>query len=228
METRTLAAIAVADDVPSIVMRDVSWSDYEAMLRIIGERRIFVNYNRGVMEVMVPSHPHEVVADFLGLMVDILSEELEIACEAGGSTTHRRVDLGKGVEPDRCFWLRDKAAAMLGRRELDLAIDPAPSLAIEVNDTSSSLDRMAIHAALGVDEVWRYDNGLEFHRLENGAYQRTEISVSFPKLSLAEAARFLEESRTMGRVPWMKAFRRYVRDELVAPPPEPRNGADQP
>ncbi len=132
METRTLPRIGLARDVPSIVMRDVNWADYEAMLRIIGERRIFVNYDRGVMEVMVPSHPHEVVADYLGLMVDILSEELEIPCEAGGSTTHRRVDLEKGVEPDRCFWLHDKAAPMPGRRELDLAVDPAPSLAIEV------------------------------------------------------------------------------------------------
>ena len=43
-----------------------------------------------------------------------------------------------------------------------------------------------------------------------------------------QAARFLEDSRTMGRVPWMKEFRRYVRDELAAPPPGPRNGADQP
>jgi Uma2 family endonuclease len=222
-----MAPVAVADDVPSIVMRDVSWADYESMLRIIGERRIFVNYDRGVMEVMVPSHPHEVVADYLGLMVDILSEELEVPCEAGGSTTHRRLDLEKGVEPDRCFWLRDKSAAMLGRRELDLAIDPAPSLVIEVNYTSSSVDRMGIYAALEVDEVWRYDAGLEFHKLEHGAYQRTEMSAGFPTLSLAVAARFLEDSRTMGRVAWMKAFRQYVRDALAAPPPEPRNGADQ-
>src|SRR5262249_11467857 len=158
--------VGLTHDVPSIVMRDVSWSDYEAMLRIIGERRIFVNYDCGVMEVMVPSHPHEVVADYLGLMVDILSEELDIPCEAGGSTTHPSMDLEKGVEPDRCFWLRDKAAAMPGRRKLDLAVDPAPSLAIEVNYTSSSLDRMRIYAALRVNEVWRYDDGLEFHKLE--------------------------------------------------------------
>ena len=228
METRTLSPVGLACDVPSIVMRDVSWADYEAMLRIIGERRIFVNYDGGVMEVMVPSRTHEVVADFLGLMVDILSEELEIPCEAGGSTTHRRVDLEKGVEPDRCFWLRDKAASMQGRHELDLTIDPAPSLVIEVNYTSSSVDRMGIYAALRVNEVWRYDAGLEFHKLENGTYQRTEISPNFPMLTAAEAARFLDDAGMMGRVTWMKAFRRYVRDELAAPPPEPRNGAGQP
>ncbi len=228
METRTRPLIGVTGEGPGIVMRGVSWADYEAQLRIIGERRIFVNYDRGVMEVLVPSHPHEVVADFLGLMVDILTEELEIPCEAGGSTTQRRMDLEKGVEPDRCFWLGDRAASMTGRRDLDLSVDPAPSLAIEVNHTSSSVDRMGIYAALGVDEVWRHDAGLEFHKLQDGAYRHTEISANFPMLTLTDAARFLEDSRTMGRVPWMKAFRRYVRDELAAPPPGPRNGAGQP
>jgi hypothetical protein len=46
-------------------------------------------------------------------------------------------------------------------------------------------------------------------------------------LSLAVAARFQEDSRTMGRVAWMKAFRQHVRDALAAPPPEPRNRAEQ-
>ncbi len=56
----------------------------------------------------------------------------------------------------------------------------------------------------------------------------TEISPNFPMLTAAEAARFLDDAGMMGRVTWMKAFRRYVRDELAAPPPEPRNGAGQP
>lgn len=226
MNTRTLPVVGFTSSVPSIVLRGVRWADYEAMLRIIGERRIFVNYDRGAMEVMVPSHPHEVVADYLGLMVDILSEELEIPCEAGGSTTHRRMDLEKGVEPDRCFWLHDRATVMTGRHKLDLTVDSSPSLAIEVNDTSSSLDRMMIYAALGVDEVWRHDDGLEFHKVEDGRYHRTDVSVNFPMLTVVEASRFLEDSARMGRVAWMKAFRQYVRDELSGLPPGPRNGVN--
>jgi Uma2 family endonuclease len=213
---------------PGIVLHGMTWDDYEAMLRIIGEHRIFVNYDRGVMEVLVPSHPHEQIADFLGLMVDILSEELDIPCEAGGSTTHRRPDLEKGVEPDRCYWTRAKAAAMVGRRELDLSLDPAPSLVIEVNYTSSSIDRMAIYAALRVDEVWRYRDGLEFLGLDRGAYRPADSSRSFPMLARAEASRFLEMSRAMERVAWMKAFRRYVRDVLAPRPQEGPDGAAPP
>ena len=190
--------------------------DYEAMLRIIGERRIFVNYDCGIMEVMVPSLPHERVADFLGLMIDILCEELDIACEAGGSTTHRRPDLEKGIEPDRCYWLRDKAPVMVGRRNLDLTSDPAPSLAIEVNYTHSSVDRMAIYAALGVDEVWRYDESLQlqfFTLRGDRAYVSTNLSRNFPMLTAAEATRLLDTSRSMERVAWMRWFRQFVRVE---------------
>lgn len=205
-----------APEPPGIVLRGVSWADYEAQLRIIGERRVYVNYDGGVMEVMVPSFPHEDVKDGLRLTVDIFCEELGIPTRAGGSTTHRRDDLEKGIEPDECYWLRAKAAAMVGRRALDLAVDPAPSLAIEVNYTSSSVDRMAIYAALGVEEVWRFDRGLVFLALRaDGTYEPVDPSRQLPPLTLAEASRHLGEFLAMGRLEWMRAFRRYARDVLV-------------
>ena len=84
----------------------------------------------------------------------------------GGSTTHQREDLEKGVEPDQCSWLEPRPGQRLGYRTLDLSIYPAPSLVIEVNYTHRSISRMAIYASLGVDEVWRYDDGLSFHSSE--------------------------------------------------------------
>jgi hypothetical protein len=122
----------------------------------------------------------------------------------------------RSFDPDRCDWRCAKAAAMVSRRELDLSLNPAPSLVIEVNSTSSSIDRMTIYAALGVDEVWRYRDGLEFLGLDRGAYRPADSSRTFPMLARAEAARFLEMSRSMERVAWMRTFRRYVR-EVLAP-----------
>ena len=94
--------------------------------------------------------------------------------------------------------------------------DPAPTLVIEVNYTNSSVNRMAIYAALGVDEVWRHHRGLEVSPSERrGIYQPIDRSLNLPMLTLADADRLLEDSRNMGRVPWMKAFRRYVRENIV-------------
>ena len=104
---------------------------------------------------------------------------------------------------------------MLGRLELDLTVHPAPSLVIEVNYTSSSVDRMAIYAALGVDEVWCFHRALEFHRLEDGLYQPTDRSLAFPMLTVSECACLLEKIQVMGRVTWMKEFRRHVRDNFI-------------
>jgi Uma2 family endonuclease len=227
MATVTEPTTSGVHEAASVLIEGASWSDYEAMLRIIGERHIFVNYDQGIMEVMVPTYSHERICEFLALMVDILAEELDLPCEAGGSTTHRRADLEKGVEPDKCYWLHAKGVAMLGRRDLDLAIDPAPSLVIEANYTSSSVDRMAIYAALGVDEVWRFHRGLKFLRLEGGVYQPMDRSLNLPMLTLAEAERLLEKSQNIGRVPWMKAFRQYVRENFVPGAQERGDGKNQ-
>jgi Uma2 family endonuclease len=222
MATVTEQPAAQVHETASVVIDGATWADYEAMLHIIGERRIFVNYDQGVMEVMVPSHIHEDLKDCLRLMVDILGEEAEIPMHNGGSTTHRREDLEKGVEPDECYWLREKAAAMIGVLDLDLSINPAPSLVIEVNYTHSSVSRMAIYATLGVDEIWRYDDGLIFFTLrEDGTYEPINWSRQVPYLSIAEAMRQVDAYRSMGRTAWMRAFRRYAREELIsAIPPQ--------
>src|SRR5439155_21205675 len=50
MATVTEPAAAEGFEVPSIVIDGATWADYEAILLINGDRRIFVNYNHGVME----------------------------------------------------------------------------------------------------------------------------------------------------------------------------------
>ena len=52
-----------------LVFADVPWDNYEAMLQIVGERRIRVTYDQGAMEVSMPSQWHEQAAQLLGLFV---------------------------------------------------------------------------------------------------------------------------------------------------------------
>ena len=112
---------------PGVVFQGVTWDDYEAMLRIVGERPIRVTYDRGRMEVFMPSFGHEDDAHLLGLMVESLTDELHIPVKAGRSTTHRRRDLDRGTEPDQCYWFGENARHMIGKRQLDLSIDPRPT-----------------------------------------------------------------------------------------------------
>ena len=50
-----------------LLLRDVGWNDYEAMLEIVGERHVRVTYDRGTMEVAMPSQLHEQTAQLFGL-----------------------------------------------------------------------------------------------------------------------------------------------------------------
>ena len=200
-----------------VVFHGVSWDDYEAMLRIVGERPIRVIYDQGTMEVFMPSFGHESDADMLSRMVYLLTEELEISVVGGGATTHKRLDLQKGAEPDKCFWLRENARRVRGKRSLDLTRDPPPDLVIEVDVTRTSLDRLKIFAALKVPEVWRADGRtVQFLALApDGTFQRKTMSRNFPALRVSSVARFLKQGRTADTMAWVRAFRQFVRRELL-------------
>src|SRR5207302_1383935 len=99
----------------------------------------------------------------LGRFIDVLTEEFHLPCRAGRSVTLRRRRKRRGLEPDNCYWIAN-AARLQGKVRLDLRTDPPPDLAVEVDVTASSLDRMSIYAALRVPEVWRLSAaGLAFH-----------------------------------------------------------------
>jgi Uma2 family endonuclease len=202
---------------PSVVFHDVTWDDYEAMLRIVGERHIRVNYDRGEMEIMSPLFRHGNSSFLLGSMVSVLVVELDIPFEPADPVTLRRPDLEKGVEPDKLFYFRDNAAKVRGKRDLDLTIDPPPDLVIESDLTSSSIPRLPIFAAMGIPEVWRFDDDeLQFLHLQpDGTYQLRDRSLAFPLLPLTDAARFLEQGQDSDKTAWIRGFQTFVRDNYA-------------
>src|SRR5262245_7087525 len=201
---------------PGVVFHDVTWEDYEAMLRIVGERAIRVTFDQGIMEVFMPSFGHERDAYLLGRMVDVLTEELEIAVEGGDTTTHKRRDLQKGAEPDKSYWLGENARRVRAKHQLDLDVDPVPDLVIEVDVTRTSLDRLKIFGALGVPEVWRSDGRtLQFlHLQEDGTYERRSASLNFAGLHVSAVARFLKQARTADKTAWIRSFRVFIRENI--------------
>jgi Uma2 family endonuclease len=148
-----------------------------------------------------------------------LTEELGLPVKAGGSTTFRRRRRRRGLEPDDCYWIA-REPQVRGKRHIDLRTDPAPDLAIEVDVSHSSLDRMAIYAALGVPEVWRLTaEGLTFHVLgKDRKYAESAHSLAFPQVTPANLAGFLALRGQMDENAVVQQFRAWVR-QLVAPPP---------
>src|SRR2546421_12578758 len=80
--------------------------------------------------------------------------------------------------PTPSGWLAGAGRAPGG----ELRTDPPPDLAIEVDVSHSSLDRLGIYAALGVPEVWRLDDDrLSFYVL-GGQQTYAPSAVSPPPL----------------------------------------------
>jgi Uma2 family endonuclease len=206
----------------SLLLSGVDWEMYTRLLRIFAERPgIRLTYDRGVLEIMSPSLEHDDDGQFLADLVFVLTEELGLPLKRGGSTTLRRRLRRRGIEADACFWIVN-APRMAGRRRLNLRTDPPPDLAIEVDVTRSSLDRLSIYAALAVPEVWRLDGDtLTFHVLgANRKYTAAAASLSFPLVAPADLLGFLQQARQAGdENAVIRQFRDWVRQRRAAATP---------
>ncbi len=199
-----------------LLLPGTSWADYEAMLRIVGDRHVRVTYDGDAMEVSVPSQKHEQLAQWLGLFVSRLAEELQIPYEPLGMTTWKKASSARGLEPDQCYYFAHEAIVR-EKSVIDLEVDPPPDLAIEVDITHSSLDRLAIYAILGVPEVWRHD-GRSLVMLglgPDGRYTPLESSVSLPRLRPSDVEQFLELGRTLDKLHWARELRQWASVELL-------------
>jgi len=197
------------------LLKNISWQTYESLVNELAEQPgIRLTYDRGNLEIMTPSAPHEGSKKILGRFVESVSEELNIEIRSLGSLTCRREDLARGLEPDQCYYIENEDVVW-DKQQIDLNQDPPPDLVVEIDVTSSSIDRLSLYASLGVPEVWRYDgNRLIIYQLEAQEYVERTVSPTFPFLSQVEMLRFLELRRTTKENALIRLFREWVRSQI--------------
>ncbi|MGH9322784.1 MAG: Uma2 family endonuclease [Vicinamibacteria bacterium] len=198
----------------SVVLSNVSWETYENLLEDLADSSApRLTYDQGVLEIMSPTPEHEKLNRTLNLIVEIVAAELDVRVQILGSTTFKREDRKRGFEPDSCFYVAN-AHRIRGKKRLDLAIDPAPDLVIEIDITSSSIPRTPIYAQFGVAEVWRYDgSSLRMSKLVGSDYVVTDQSLSFPILTCRVLEDFLTKSEEWEDHPRLV---RAIRDWVAA------------
>lgn len=207
----------------AVVLSNVDWRTYTRLLKALDERpRLRLTYDCGKLEIMVTSPEHESDSAFLALLVAVLAREFKLPVKSGGSVTMKRKQMKKGLEPDKCFWLAN-AAKIVGVKRLDLRIHPPPDLAIEVDVTSSSMNRVRIYAALGVPEVWRLDgDDLSFHQLAGKKYAQVPTSTTFAGVTPADLMTFVKQARgALDENDTIDAFRAWLQARLAPPPAAP-------
>ena len=198
------------------ILPGIHWETYQNLVRDLeSQPGMRLTYDHGTLEIMMPLPPHERYKRLLGRFVEVTTEELGIEICSLGSTTWTREDLRKGLEADECYYIQNELVVR-GKDVIDLTIDPPPDLAIEVDSTSSSMNRMGIYAALGVPEIWRFDREiLTILNLVNNDYQPSEMSLVLPMFDTVVLRSFLELSLTMGETSLIRYVRQWVREKLA-------------
>jgi len=195
-----------------VILHGVTWATFERLLADRGDSAgVRLVYDQGTVELTMPSPEHEWFKATLTQIVDAIACARDRHYENLASTTFTREDLGRGFEPDACFYIQH-ADAVRTLRRLNLTLDPPPDLVLEIDLTSPSLNKLPLYAALGVPEVWRYTReGIHLYQRQGEGYEPIEVSRVFPAVSRADLTHFLEQSRAMSnRTAWFKAVVAWV------------------
>ena len=193
-----------------MVLRNVSW---ETFVALADEREGSVprmTYDEGVLEMMSPKRKHENLGCLIGRMIEAYSEIRGIEILSVASVTVKRSDLQKTYEADESYYVSN-IDRVLAKEELDFEVDPAPDLVVEIELTSSAIDKLELFAAMQVREVWRHDGDtLQVYRWTDGQYEPIASSVELPGLEASLMDRFLGQRLQSGETTLIRAFRNAV------------------
>ncbi|MDJ0589435.1 MAG: Uma2 family endonuclease [Pleurocapsa sp. MO_226.B13] len=159
-------------------------ADYEQLLARLGDRAIpRIRFRDNYILLMSPLPEH-------GNEIDVISDLIKALLRHQGKDWQSfhpitlRCAREPGLEPDACFYIKNYQA-ILGKRELDLSIDPPPDLAIEIDVTSFT--RIEDYIPLAIPEVWIYKQGeLNIYQFANNSYLVTDTSQIFPNFPVKQ------------------------------------------
>lgn len=194
------------------VMDNVRWETFEALA---DDRRGSVprmTYDEGLLELMSPLRVHENIGCLIGRLLETYSEVHEIEIHSVASTTFKRKDLKKAFEADESYYIK-YAERMRSKEETNLKVDPPPDLVIEVEITSSAIQKLKLFAAMGVPEVWRHDGEhLQMLQLLDSRYEPIDSSIALPGLTAAMIESAVSRRFDVGETKLIREFRRSIGD----------------
>ncbi|MGB3532505.1 MAG: Uma2 family endonuclease [Microcoleaceae cyanobacterium] len=144
---------------------NTTWAEYIS-LDLPSKR---VSFRNGVITIMSPGRNHELIGDYIRLIILAYCRNLDIPVFSFNQTTLKE-EGREGKEPDvaYCFGIdKDK-----------------PDLAVEINLTSVSIDDLTKYQYLKIAEVWLWENNqIRFFVYRDSGYLELTLSNSLPNLN---------------------------------------------
>ncbi len=206
-------------DLHGETLHNVDWNTYCKLRDDPANDHLRMTYLDGDLTIVSPHLIHDIDARGIMIVVMAVARAWRVRFMAVGTTTLRKEGRGPlrgaGKEPDEGFFLGDDVARMRGKTVLDLAIDPPPTLALEVDNTVSSEAALPTYARIGVPEVWRFDvtgRTLWFGRLDADHYEEVNRSLGLPRLTPTLVLQALEaRTQEPDDTAWLDWLDRWVR-----------------
>ena len=166
-----------------LVIGGVNWQQYLDMDDSLGSvPGLRFTYCQGLLEIMTLSPRHEQEKSILARLLETYALVKNIDLHGYGSTTQRHETNQVGLEPDESYCVGE--------------LKPVPNLAIEVVVTSGGINKLAVYQALGIEEVWFWqDQQLSIYLLQRGEYRLNNQSSLFPDLDLAILTSYIQPDR---------------------------------
>lgn len=172
----------------------VTWEKFKLIEAGFAESpgiRLF--YYEGEVEILAVSLEHEAISRFIGILLVIYLAEKGIEFTPSGSFTQEREGVAS-AQADESYFLGS------GRT--------TPDLSIEVVFTSGNEKKLNRYKALGVPEVWFWEDGrFALYYLRGDSYERVSKSVILPDLDIDLLLRCLLMT---SRVEAVREFRRGI------------------
>jgi Uma2 family endonuclease len=180
-----------------VLLSGVPWSTYVVLRDTVESRGVRMTYLKGWLEIVTNGRTHEEGKKQIARLLELFCLERDIPLYGHGSTTFRREEKERGLEPDECYSLR---------RGTEL-----PQIALEVVVTNPLLSKLDVYAGLGIQEVWVFKvktAAFALHTLKGDVYEPLLTSEVLPQAPLERIAHYalLEEQHEA-----LKAFRAELR-----------------
>lgn len=196
MSTQTLETKAT-DQV--LIQCDRTWEQFKHIQKgLEGSPGVRLAFYDGVVEIFMPGQAHEIFKKIIGFLLETFFFEKNINVFPTGSVTQEQDgEASAQADESYCFGTPKRI----------------PDLSIEVIFTSGSVAKLKRYQALGVPEVWFWQDGLfTLHRLGDNGYIQIECSQI---LELAELdLELLTRCVLRGETNWLGAateFRKGIR-----------------
>jgi Uma2 family endonuclease len=158
-------------------------------------RRIRLAYFNGTIEILMPGKPHELFKKVIAILIEAFLLDRGLEFEPTGSMT-QKIEGVASVEADESYQIGDR------------------QLSIEVNFTSGGIAKLEHYRALGVNEVWMWEDGvLDVYHVQSTGYEKVSHSL-IPELASIDLA-VLSTCISIGETSRVEAVKKFRAAHLI-------------